>query len=60
MVVNFILERTKYKDDPQATFDVGIERLLQAQVYQAAYPLHDVSIQLRNVFRIIHKLTSLH
>ncbi|XP_044735821.1 anoctamin-1-like isoform X2 [Chrysoperla carnea] len=53
MVVNFILERTKYKDDPQATFDVGIDRLLQAQVYQAAYPLHDGDHQKEGSMRAL-------
>lgn len=43
MVVNFILEREKFNDDPSAVLDVGIGKLLADNVYKAAYPLHDGS-----------------
>lgn len=43
VVVNFILEREKFTDDPNAAYDVGIAKLLADEVYKAAYPLHDVS-----------------
>lgn len=42
MVVNFILERERFNDDPNAVYDVGIGKLLADEVYKAAYPLHDV------------------
>lgn len=42
--MNFILEREKFSDDPEAVFDVGIVKLLSERVYTAAYPLHDVSL----------------
>lgn len=42
MIVHFILERTKFREDV-GHLDVGINRLVEQGVYHAAYPLHDVS-----------------
>lgn len=42
-IVNFILEREKFNNQPEAVYDVGIVKLLSEGVYSAAYPLHDVS-----------------
>lgn len=42
-VVHFILERQRFSDGDETTNNVGIERLLSDYVYEAAYPLHDVS-----------------
>lgn len=43
-IVQFILDRKKFNDDPNDDFAFGIERLLNEKVYSAAYPLHDVRI----------------
>ncbi|ODN06507.1 Anoctamin-1 [Orchesella cincta] len=40
-IVDFILRRKRYTDNDLDDFAFGIERLLTAGVYFAAYPLHD-------------------
>lgn len=47
-IVNFILERTKYSEEPENLCLVGIERLLSESAYTAAYPLHDGSVRALN------------
>lgn len=42
-IVHFILERQRFSDDTETANDIGVEKLLNDGVYQAAYPLHDVS-----------------
>lgn len=41
MIINFILERAQFSED---ALDVGMAKLLNDNVYKAAYPLHDVNI----------------
>lgn len=41
-IVQFILDRKKFSDNPNDDFAFGIERLLNEQTYSAGYPLHDV------------------
>lgn len=43
-IVQFILDRKRFSDKHTEDFSFGIERLLNDQIYTAAYPLHDVSI----------------
>ncbi|CAL8081793.1 unnamed protein product [Orchesella dallaii] len=40
-IIDFILRRKRYTDNDLDDFAFGIERLLTAGVYFAAYPLHD-------------------
>ncbi|KAK2716116.1 anoctamin-4-like isoform X2 [Artemia franciscana] len=40
-VVDFILNRKKFSNDPNDHFAFGIERLIEEKAYSAAYPLHD-------------------
>ena len=42
-IVQFILDRTKFTEDKKEDFGFGVERLISARAYVAAYPLHDVS-----------------
>lgn len=49
-IVDFILKRKRFRDDPEDEFAFGIERLLAEGTYAAAYPLHDV----RNCLRLRH------
>lgn len=41
-VVNFILSRQKFSASDDDQFAFGINRLINDDVYLAAYPLHDV------------------
>ncbi|RZF41208.1 hypothetical protein LSTR_LSTR011589 [Laodelphax striatellus] len=41
LVVDFILERQRFIDDPSSVAAIGIQRLISENVYCAAYPLHD-------------------
>lgn len=41
-IVQFILDRKRFSDNYNDDFAFGIERLLNDNVYNAAYPLHDV------------------
>lgn len=43
-VVHFILERQRFSDEDESTNNFGIERLMEEGAYNAAYPLHDVSV----------------
>ena len=45
-IVQFILDRQRFSEDQSEDFAFGIERLINEWVYTAAYPLHDVSIEL--------------
>lgn len=49
-IVDFILGRKRYTDNEMDDFAFGIERLLTASVYAAAYPLHDVRWKLNDKF----------
>ncbi|XP_021954062.1 anoctamin-1 isoform X3 [Folsomia candida] len=40
-ILDFILRRKRYTEDPLDDFAFGMERLLNAYTYSAAYPLHD-------------------
>ncbi|KAJ8955607.1 hypothetical protein NQ318_001437 [Aromia moschata] len=40
-IVQFILDRKRYSNNPQSAFSFGIERLIDEKAYVAAYPLHD-------------------
>ncbi|KAF2902509.1 hypothetical protein ILUMI_03671, partial [Ignelater luminosus] len=40
-IVQFILDRKRFSDNPNDDFSFGIERLLNENIYTAAYPLHD-------------------
>ena len=42
-VVDYILRRKRYHDKDGDTFAFGVNRLLQNNVYTAAYPLHEVN-----------------
>lgn len=42
-IVDFILRRKRFTDNDLEDFAFGIDKLLQSNVYAAAYPLHDVS-----------------
>ncbi|CAH0385138.1 unnamed protein product [Bemisia tabaci] len=41
IIVDFILSRQNFSEDPDDMNCVGIQRLLDEGVYKAAYPLHD-------------------
>ena len=45
-VVNEILQSSTYGKRRRA--EIGIDRLLEEDIFQAAYPLHDVSLILYN------------
>ncbi|CAH1965740.1 unnamed protein product [Acanthoscelides obtectus] len=40
-IVQFILDRKRFSNNPQNDFAFGIERLLNEKAYAASYPLHD-------------------
>ncbi|XP_037919309.1 anoctamin-4 isoform X2 [Hermetia illucens] len=40
-IINFILERQRFSEDADNHTDIGINKLIEDQVYEAAYPLHD-------------------
>lgn len=45
-IIQYILRRTPYKIEAELerdAFAFGFERLIQQGVYEAGYPLHDVS-----------------
>ncbi|KAL0277448.1 UNVERIFIED_CONTAM: hypothetical protein PYX00_004720 [Menopon gallinae] len=50
-IIDFILERQRYTDNPSAVYDVGINQLLLDGVYAAAYPLHDGDYRRGNSLR---------
>ncbi len=41
-IIDFIIRRKRFSDDPSDDFAFGIDRLLRDKVYTGAYPLHDV------------------
>ena len=41
-IVDYILRRQRYQDKDGDTFAFGINRLLRNNVYNSAYPLHEV------------------
>ena len=46
-IVDFILRRKKFKEDTGSDdddFAFGIEKLLNENTYDAAYPIHEVSV----------------
>ena len=47
-IVQFILDRKRFSDDQQNDYAFGIERLINENVYIAAYPLHDVSFKVQS------------
>lgn len=53
-IVQFILDRKRFSIVRSDDFAFGIERLLNEEVYKAAYPLHDVG----NYSRFINRLNS--
>lgn len=51
LVIDFILNRVSWGKDQGDVNCVGIQCLLDAGVYRAAYPLHDVSsYNFKNIF----------
>lgn len=58
IVVDFILQRTTFCErsvnctHSKGTTNFGIEKLVADGVYKAAYPLHDVSIQVKMNIRV--------
>lgn len=47
-IINFILERQRFSEDADNHTDIGINKLIEDQVYEAAYPLHDVGFVNRS------------
>ncbi|XP_014664838.1 PREDICTED: anoctamin-1-like isoform X2 [Priapulus caudatus] len=41
LIVDFILRRKKFSDEPDNLFAIGLEKLLSDEVYYAGYPLHE-------------------
>lgn len=60
-IVQFILDRNRFSDEPLDDNSFGIDRLVIEETYLAAYPLHDVSFsrviqdfpRLSRIFKII-------
>lgn len=59
-IVEFILKRKSFSQNPTDVFSMGINKLLQDSVYLAAYPLHEglpllniLSIHLMLIFNFI-------
>ncbi|GJQ69772.1 hypothetical protein Trydic_g22331 [Trypoxylus dichotomus] len=52
-VVQFILDRKKFSDKEGEDFAFGIERLLNDNVYTAAYPLHDGDLKTMGSMRYL-------
>lgn len=50
-IVQFILDRKRFSNNSQNDFAFGIERLLNEKVYEAGYPLHDVSSLFKATYR---------
>ncbi|XP_075213480.1 anoctamin-1-like isoform X2 [Lycorma delicatula] len=53
IIVDFILERQRFSDDPSAVSAVGIQRLIVESVYSAAYPLHDGDYRVDGCLRYL-------
>ncbi|XP_018567223.1 anoctamin-5 isoform X2 [Anoplophora glabripennis] len=45
-IIQFILDRKKFSNNPQSDFSFGIERLLDEKAYLAGYPLHDGDLKI--------------
>lgn len=57
-VVQFILDRTRFEEGLDNNFAFGMERLIADNVYEAAYPLHDVRIKL-DIFFVFNIICNL-
>lgn len=55
--MQFILDRTRFEEGVDNNFAFGIERLIADNVYEAAYPLHDV--RLNNLFYVFNIICNL-
>jgi len=42
LVIDYILNRTQWTEDEEDLESVGIQTLIDNDVYKAAYPVHDV------------------
>ncbi|VEN38244.1 unnamed protein product [Callosobruchus maculatus] len=52
-IVQFILDRKRFSNNPQNDFAFGIERLLNEKAYAAAYPLHDGDLKVPGTMRYL-------
>ncbi|XP_055600818.1 anoctamin-1 isoform X2 [Uranotaenia lowii] len=50
-IVQFILDRKRFSTDSRNDYAFGVERLIQEEVYIAAYPLHDGEINVPGSMR---------